>query len=429
MAHSILSYWEHCKDVTISGELGLTEVSYSSAFPQKKNVSLPCYHISKNRIGDYILNTGYFVGIDWVLKEQLALFVAPKLNKTNTNYDQNAWIEIDLTKMLFASLSNAVSSSEIENLYKIKWGEPHIAIEQKNDLLTPLLIFAFLGIVKEIVRKGLKKSYYSVEENLQSRLKGKVMVGTTIKKNLMSNKPSYTYCAYDEFGVDNKENRLLKKALVFIKRYMNTFKKLSQGVSIQDTFNYINPAFQLVSDKINLNDIKHTSYNAFYKEYGEALRLAKLILQRFGYNFSNTVKQEMQTPPFWIDMSKLFELYVLGLLRERFYNKVKYHFEFAGNELDYLLNNSVYQMVIDAKYKPKYVKSLDNNDMRQVSGYARLTEVYKAFGKEYPESIDALIIYPDQENGLVSLMGENLKINPIQHYEGCYKISVKLPTV
>ena len=166
----------------------------------------------------------------------------------------------------------------------------------------------------------------------------------------------------------------------------------------------------------------------FYKEYEQALYLAKLILRRFGYNISNTVKDTIQSPPFWIDMTKLFELYVLGLLKDRFHNHVQYQYKYYGNELDYLLNNEDYQMVIDAKYKLKYMNGKYDEDIRQVSGYARLKKVYEALNKERGEVIDCLIIHPDQ-NGLDHLLEVNLKNKPVKHYYDVYKLGVKLPLV
>ena len=330
--------------------------------------------------------------------------------------------------MLLASLKHDAVTKDIEELFVVKWDKPTIEITQKQDLLTPFLVVEFLSLLKQIVRKGLKKSYYKVEQNLQGRVKGKVQVSKTIKQNLIKNKNLYTYCSFDEFGINNKENRLLKKALQFIKRYLPTYGQLTNKKELQNTFNYINPAFTQVSDNIEITEIKHTKTNVFYKEYEQALYLAKLILKRFGYNISNTIKETVQSPPFWIDMTKLFELYVLGLLKDRFHNQVKFQFKHYGNELDYLLNNEDYQMVIDAKYKLKYLNGKYDEDIRQVSGYARLKKVYEDLNKKQGEVIDCLIIHPDQ-NGLDNLLDADLKEKDIEHYYDVYKLGVKLPLV
>lgn len=261
------------------------------------------------------------------------------------------------------------------------------------------------------------------------RIKGKVQIANTIKRNIVKNKSLYTYCSYDEFGFNNNENRLLKKALTYIKRYLPLNSDISDHPTLMNTFNYVSPAFESVSEEIEVNEVKQFKINAFYKEYDSALRLAKTIIKRFGYNLSNMNRQKVSTPPFWIDMSKLFELYVLGMLKDVYHNDVKYHFKTYGNELDYLINSSEYQMVIDAKYKPQWKDSVDHDNVRQISEYARLSRVYQELKKTYPKNIDCLIIYPDQKNGCESLKNQSLRSIPVEQYQGLWKIGVKLPVI
>lgn len=426
MSVKLLTYIEHEKALlNLDDSSHLVKELYQKTFIKKhrgKDASLPCYAINRldEETNQYEINTGFFIGLDWIETNKSALYVAPKLNK-------NAQ-EIDFISMLLASLKHNAVTNEIKELFVVKWDKPTIEITQKQDLLTPFLVVEFLSLLKQIVRKGLKKSYYKVEQNLQGRVKGKIQISKTIKKNLVKSKNLYTYCSFDEFGVDNKENRLLKKALLFIKRYLPTYTQLTNHNDLQNTFNYINPAFIQVSDNIQISEIKQTNINVFYKEYEQALYLAKLILKRFGYNISNTIKDKVKSPPFWIDMTKLFELYVLGLLKDRFQNQVKFQYKYYGNELDYLLNNDQYQMVIDAKYKLRYLKGKHDEDIRQISGYARLKKVYETLNKKQGEVIDCLIIHPDQ-NGFENLLEVKLKEKPIEHYYDVYKVGVKLPLV
>ena len=406
--------------------LSLTQDFYEVNFTKKhggRDTSMPCFTIRKNITSnnEYHLTTGYFIGVDWLDSKETALYVAPKLNNKNK--------EVDFIKMLFSALKHPEVTKEIDELFEVKWDQPKIEIEQKQDLLTPFLVVEFLSLLKIIVRKGLKKSYYKIEKNLHSKVKGKILVGKSIKHNILQNKNLHTYCSYDEFGFNSKENRLLNKALLFVKRYLPNYTQLTDNIDIQNTFNYISPAFHNVSDKIELNEIKNTKKNSFYKEYKPAIRLAKLILKRFGYNISNTIKNKIHTPPFWIDMSKLFEMYALGLLKDRFYNQVKFQYKYYGNELDYLLKSDKYKMVIDAKYKLKYANGKDDEDIRQVSGYARLKNVYKALEIKQGTTIDCLIIYPNQKDGHIDLKNVNLKQEEISQYFDVYKIGLKLPHI
>ncbi|HNK95173.1 MAG TPA: hypothetical protein PKK42_19220, partial [Leptospiraceae bacterium] len=385
----------------------------------------PCFSISKGMNSERSILTSYFIGVDWIEENVQAVYVEPKLNKDNkeqTNYLQ----------MLFSALKHPEVSSHTEDLFEIKFDKPYIEIDSQQDLLTPLLIVQFLQIVKQIVRKGLKKSYYKVENNLYSKVKGKLLVSKTIKQNTFKNKTLHSYCSYDEFGVNCLENRLLKKALVFIRSYLPKIKNLNAGQFIENTFNYILPAFNDVSEDVEINTIKHSKANAFFKEYSEGIRLAKLILKRFGYNIVNTQSEKIKVPPFWIDMSKLFELYVLGLLKDRFGRAVTYHFTTNRNELDYLLNTDELKIVIDAKYKLAYNNSSIIEDMRQISGYARLKSVYKELdiapkSNRQPPIIDCLIIFPDQNNGQEDIKIECLKTKKISRFMNFFKYSIKLP--
>src|SRR5690606_21566625 len=162
--------------------------------------------------------------------------------------------------------------------------------------------------------------------------------------------------------------------------------------------------------------------------------LAKLILQRFSYNLNSIQDREtVLTPPFWIDMSKLFELYVLGKFKDsdQYGSKILYHPITMGNELDYLLLDGDNSIVIDAKYKLGYKLTSHegyHEDIRQVSGYARLKNVRQKAGVSSQDKLlDCLIIYPDQE--AAESIPENLKKVEIEAYERIYKVGVRLPTL
>ena len=368
-------------------ETDFTEIPKPILFLQ--NEKAVCFEVN---IHSRKIQTNYYIGVDWIIERKKAIYIEPKLNNNSTH-------QTDYLKMLFSALKHTDVAKHTDNLFEIKWDKTPIEIEQHQDLLTPLLVVQYLRLVKEIVRKGLKKSYYKVENNLYGKVKGKVLVSQTIKQNLVKNKPLHTYCSYDEFGFNGLENRLLKKALVFIQRYLPNIKNLQSEKYIDEIFNYINPAFEFVSEEVNLHDIKHTKTNAFYKEYEEAIQLAKLILKRFGYNVSNTQKNTIKTPPFWIDMSKLFELYVLGLLKDAYGTRILY----GKNEAkltyclpDYLITKEGEKCIADAKYKSLYNKDgkYDIDNVRQLSGYARDKEVFNKLGMDENQIIDCILIYP-----------------------------------
>lgn len=370
------------------------------------------------------LKAHYYIGVDWLVGEEY-VYIAPKMNC------QEEKVEIDFLKMLLEIYTADIEEKHTRDLLKIYWKEPQITIEQQKDFLTPFLVVQFLQLLKRITRKGLKKSYYTVEENLNSRIKGKIQIGKHLKQNVFKNKLTTHVCRYQEFGMDNLENRFLKKVLQFVISFKNTHPTFfaENEATISELITYCTPYFELISEEINIENLKKLTTNTFFKEYEEAIRIGKHILKRFSYNITETTQQKVAIPPFWIDMPKLFELYVYKKLQEKFGSRgeVLYHFIADYTELDFLLNTPEYKMVIDAKYKPIYEDSRVIEDIRQVSGYARLTDIYEKLGlKDSNELIDCLIIYPSlEENKELNFK----KLDTIKRYVRIYKQSISIPLI
>ena len=319
---------------------------------------------------DYRFETSYYVGVQWLVEDKLPLLVEPKFNKSKEGGPE---IEIDYIKLMVEALEPSENAQHLKDLVSIDFEQQQIEIEQQDDLLSPLLIIQYLHLLKGIVKKGLKNSYYRTTQNLKSRVRGKILVSNSVKQNHARNRMLQTICTFDEFGIDHNENRLLKKAFLFSTNYLQKLKETNSSFDeIDQISRYIKPAFQKVSDEVNMNAIKAFKPNPMFKEYGEALKLAKLILKRFGFNITQTVEQKVKTPPFWIDMSKLFELHVLKSLKQKFsaIGEVLYQEKINGYYPDYLLKSQCgnIKMVIDAKYKNYNVNSLIIDDLRQVSG-------------------------------------------------------------
>ncbi|WP_297891036.1 restriction endonuclease [uncultured Capnocytophaga sp.] len=389
------------------------------------------FDIKRTNEGEVCLQAGYYIGALWLVKHHKFVYIEPKMNKKQIaegSSSQEEWAEIDYLKMLLSI--TGLDPKDTQELIKIYWDEPPITIEQQKDTLTPFLMVQFLLILKRIVRKGLKKSYYTVEENLNSRIKGKIQLAKHLKQNVFKNKLTAHVCRYQEFGMDNLENRFLKKVLQFIISFKNTHPNYFAGndKSIRELITYCSPYFELISEEIDVENLKKLTPNTFFKEYEEAIRIGKHILKRFSYNITETTQQKVTIPPFWIDMPKLFELYVYKKLQEQFRGRgeVLYHFIADYTELDFLLNTSEYKMVIDAKYKPVYEDSRVIDDIRQISGYARLEKVYQKLGLDGSnELIDCLIIYPslDEDTNF------NLKDKKIAGYRNIYKQSISIPLI
>lgn len=444
------NYWEHAECTFKKSAFPGNAVLEDKAFDKKRG--LYCFTVSNNSEDSVSVKAHYYIGVDWLLQHHTAITIAPKLNTRYTtvitgkesedeidaapkdDIEKDSGVFIDYFSMLNECLGSDFLYKETDNLIKIDWEAPEISISQEQDWLSPLLIVKFLNVLKSIIRKGLKKSYYKTVESLNSKVKGKILVGTNIKENVLKNRLTKTICQYEEFGINNMENRLLKRALEFTTLYVDNNQKLfGKGNNhFSETVNYCRPAFENVSTEVEAYQIKSFKANPFFKEYSEGIHLAKLILKRYAYTISNTSKEKITTPPYWIDMPKLFELYAYSFLKKLFpeYKQVQYQYSTYGNKLDFLVNAGQNKLVVDAKYKPVYLYGKNHDDIRQVAGYARLEKVYDALGVNSNSLIDCLIIYPDIENGYsVDDPIEDILKNKlsIKGYRNIYKLGIKLP--
>ena len=425
--------------------------SFKALESQRFNSSSFKYIVEKSE-NEIKLSSDYCVGIDWLGATNRFVYVEPKVNTSDTyrfenlinetdeniNYIYSSEIvELNFLKMLLEVHSGKIYDKYLQDLVSIDWNSKQIPIEQNQDHLTPFLIVEFLQLLKRIVIKGLKKTYYKTNENLTNRVKGKILVAQQIKQNTLKGRLTKTLCQYQVFGEDNSENRFLKKVLSFVTNYVQNNKPLFHEniESVQHLISYSRPSFENIGTEFEAFELKHIKPNPFFKEYAQAIKIGQYILKRFSYNISKTTDKKITTPPFWIDMPRLFELYVyhhLLISNENAKDRILYQFATYGNSLDFLIKDDDNPMIIDTKYKLHYENGHIHQDIRQVSGYARLNKVRDELGITDDSNINCLIIYPDPKGldlsnsklEIDSLISESERIEP---YYKVFKLGVKLP--
>lgn len=415
-AQKIFPYIDEGKDITFSVNRG-------------QNPKEPCLSLCRKN-DNIIANGSYFIGIDWVSPDNVAIQVSPKMNDG---------FEVDYIRMLNDALSEFENHTHLNDLVTIHFNKPSIKVQQQQDLLSIFLIAEYLNILQKIVRKGLKKSFYKNEENLHNKVKGRVLVGQNIRKNIAKGHITDNACSYQIYGIDSPENRILKMALRFCIKQLDVYKHRLNTDILNKKVKFISPYFNNINDNVCIKTIKTYRGNPIYQEYNQAIEFAQLLLHRYSYNITIIGKKEVETPPFWIDMSKLFELYVFHHLRKVFTakNEINYHVKVHHQELDYLLNSKLWAnpYVIDAKYKPRYKEcsTISKDDAREIAGYARLSKVYEKLGLEENENppIKCLIIYPDQEQSECFTFSREKEpeFEKISGYVRFYKLGIKLPII
>lgn len=365
--------------------------------------------------------TSYVIGAQW-FDDEKPLVATPKAGCS----------KIDFLQLFSRCLQAGFELEAFSDIYGIDMEQPRIKAPELQSVLSPLIVVHFLSVVRAIVQGGLKKDYIQREENLK-KVKGHISVLRHERTNVLRKRPDKVFCRYQEYSVDIPENRLLKKALHFVRQLLQTFPHSESRSSLEHTLNQCLSAFTHVSDEIEVWELKHLKHQKLFRTYSEAIRLAQLILRRYDYSVTNIQSSEEECPVFWLDMPLLYEHYVLGLLREAYGDQILYQAKGSTGYPDFICLDP--RLVIDTKYIPSLgSKSKISSDIiRQLSGYARDRELFK---DPITKPIPCLVIYPEEGTERNPFRDKPLRelLYEIEEEEeesawGFYRLAVPLPTL
>lgn len=363
----------------------------------------------------------YKIGAEWI-DEQESLIVTTK----------HKMEQIDFVRMFMTCFTSDLSLASFSTIYEIYIDKPSIKAPALQSVVSPLLVLHFLGVVSRI--KELKKGYVSRSENLK-KVKGRISILKNERQNIAIRRYNRVFCEYDEYSADIPENRLIKKALLFSQRLLQSLNERSAAAA-KLRLNKSLALFSEVSDKVEIKQVKRLRAHKLFTNYNEAIRLAKLILRLFDYNISKVGSHEGKVVPFWLDMSLLYEHYVYGLLHEAYRERITYQFKGKTGSPDFLYKSKEYKAILDTKYIPKYEEeeeSLDNDVVRQLSGYGRDLRILTHLGYKNVSPIPCIILYPKEGKRKNNpFLGNNLRMLCGKSLKGLlefYKIEVSLPTI
>lgn len=376
----------------------------------------------------------YYIGACWLSEtEKIFLTVLPKMEN------------IDFLKMFVQALKNQKSAKYFSSCYGINFSKPAISIDASNDILSPLLIVHFVFAMESLLRFGLKKDYMTVEENLKSKARGRIKFIQNERKNTFYARNDRIFCQFSEYTADTVENRLLKRALVFSKQILSSLESLRRNscfAQLNQKTNGCLSRFENISDEIKTSAIISIKQNKLYRHYNEAIKIAKMILRRCDNSLAKIKEKEALVPEFWIDMPRLYEVYVYSKLLETYGGKIQFQASGChGTQVDFIKTDE--RIILDAKYKPRYADTNKRiiDDIRQLSGYARDEKILRTLGVKDENYIPpCVIIYPEKtvlendekDESLESLSFEKNKsiieqCSQIKCFRKFYKIGVPLP--
>ena len=381
--------------------------------------------MDNNPWGYYV---SYKIGAEWIDDEE-ALVVTAKRGMEN----------IDFLSMFMTCFSSNLAIESFSEIYSINLSQSPIDAPSLKGVLSPLIVLHFLGVVSRI--KALKKGYVSHSGNLK-KIKGRVRILKNERSNIALKRYDRIYCDYNEYSLDIPENRLLKKALLYSKRFILKIGEshLSYNM-IKQMLSRSLALFENVSSDVELKEIQQIKCHKLFKEYSEAIRLAKLVLSNFDYSINKVSDNNAKVMPFTLDMSLLYEHYVYGLLSKAYNDRISYQFKGNTGYPDFLYRSVEFKAILDTKYIPKYKNDvmLDTYVVRQLSGYSRDLAILRHLGyqdidEESPTpSTPCVIIYPENSgnpiNPFLNMHLRDLCKDRVYGLSQFYKISVPIPLI
>ncbi len=335
---------------------------------------------------------------------------------------------IDFLKMFSVCFNSGIEAKEFSKIYAVDMDAPRIKAPELKSVLSPLIVAHFLSIVKDIVKRGLKKDYVQREENLK-KVRGRIDISRNERMNILKKRYDKVFCRYQEYSEDTLENRLIKKALLFSQQVLLVAGMSDSLLSLQHTIHECLSAFSNVSDQIEVWEVKAIKHHKIFREYDDAVKLAQMILHRYDYSITNiTTAEEEYCPVFWIDMAMLYEHYVLGLLREAYGSKIHYQLHGYTGYPDFVCYSPM--LVMDTKYIPRFGSgNIDAYIARQLSGYCRDKRI---FSTKPETNVPCVVIYPKEgepENPFKNKRLEDFLIIEDRCLWNFHRVAVPLPTL
>ncbi len=366
------------------------------------------------------VQASYFIGLKWIEEGKSFVQVNPKVEN------------LDFVQMFIACFNsrNAKLLRHLKKIYQIDFNAQAIKTEVSDTILTPLLITHFLKLVESLLHRKIKFDY-ELKEEVLNKVKGRMLLTETIRRLHSVGRLDLNKCAYQDYTINTLENQIIKKALLFVSKYLNVNAEVSCSEDLKRITHSCLARLHSVDANVPLSKLRRFKVNPLFRDYKEVLELALYILKRYSYSLEEVnAETEKSMPPYWIDMSLLFELYVYQKLQEAYGKEIDYHVSSYGNEVDFVKYDE--RLIIDTKYSLYWKNKIQHEHIRQLSGYARNISLRGKVMKEAYNGtsiLDCLFIYPDEMGMKTFFLEQDLlsyAIN-LDAYLRFYKMPISLP--
>lgn len=354
---------------------------------------------------------------DWLTEQELSAAEMDKLVRyVEKNYPNERVVELQYKRLRFINFVGVIQCGGVR--IEIV---PKIALTKKDDqkaLLQMLavtdffpirffelvksgknqagLLSAFVGAFTERLlvelRKGVFQTYERKESNLHV-MRGKLALSQHVRANPFQK--TRAYCTFDERSEDNDLNRLLKKALLIVKKHIQT-PRLNQ--QINQCLGYLAQVDETKLEKILPLE---SLLNRQSERFRATAQFSRMIVEKASIYSKDGGTASFS---FLFPMNQLFEAYIGAALiqaagpepvtiqpaKKRLLRNQKTGYRSVLLKPDFMVGD---RLIIDAKWKGA-----------QVNGSARYeqSDIYQmyAYVTAYKNATRCLLIYPKQDDAV-----------------------------
>ena len=353
------------------------------------------------------LRPGNFIGMVWVGKGDDKAVLQVDCKFTGMDY----------IKMFYECAADRNVGDHFDCLHF--WADQElISAEKKDEDFSLLIAVAYLRELKALCSRHLRRHFLRERQNFAGKVKGKILAGENLRRNVLRCRPDRVYCEYQSVSDDILENRILRAALERAARYVARNKINTKSVKeelprVQEWIRLCRSRLCGVSiAPIRPRDFAAARKRGVFAHYARPLQLAKAVLRQLGFNPQTELNKSTKTPPYAINSEKLFESFAELKLRKIHKNlQVQESIDggegFSVNIIPdfYVAHDDGNALIMDAKYKPtpKDKSDIASADMYQVVAYSQhnalLEEIKRQSGKTAaPDKIVLSLVYPRLEN-------------------------------
>ena len=267
------------------------------------------------------------------------------------------------------------------------FNDASLKVDQMN--LYEIFINMYLQEVRQLVKRGIKSTYVTQEDNLKY-YRGKLLINQQIRTNLAHRERFYV--TYDEFHPNRAENRLVKATLLKL-------QKLTSSAENAKEINQLLTAFEMVEPSLNYQkDFSRVTIDRNTKDYEMLIQWSKVFLMNKSFT---TFSGDSTSRALLFPMESVYESYVAQQIRKMFCpegwevsSQDKGHYLFVEPKRQFALRPDIVleldgrTVIMDTKWK----SLVDNERINYGISQADMYQMY-AFSKKYKTS-EIWLLYP-----------------------------------